>query len=246
MTTDSLEQSSSLSQVLAELARVKEELDTKTKALAKYEVQVRRQTRALAAQAMEQVPITATTAEPYSTKLWYIIGNHVYDSWDVASASAQAGSSSNNIVTVYSFGQVLNVLRNKGYDHYVPRYRQDASYVNAAGQTVYRVYVNGACTKESQAGVGVYFGACNPMNISGPLPGPVQTTQRAQLAAILKAYEAIANMNNGLLYEICTDETFDVGCLVNDESENRDLIERILALRNLDACVNVSLKRSGR
>lgn len=233
-----------LSQVLAQLAQVKADLETKTRALAKYEAEARRQARSLAAQALEKVPITPTTAEPNSTKLWYIVENHVYDNWDMASVNS--GDSSDSIITVYSFAQVLNVLRNQGYDHYVPRYRQDASYVNGAGQTVYRVYVNGACSRESQAGVGVYFGACNPMNISGPLPGPIQTTQRAQLAAILKAYEAIAKMNNGLVYEICTDSTFDFNCLVNEDSQNdKDLIERILALRNKEACANVSLKRGG-
>ena len=41
------------------------------------------------------------------------------------------------------------------------------------------------------AGYGVWFGALHPLNISTPLPGPVQTNNRAELTACLEALGAV-------------------------------------------------------
>ncbi|CAG83948.1 YALI0A12683p [Yarrowia lipolytica CLIB122] len=241
-----------------ELAQVKEELAS-TKNLTRYE-DLMKNFRSLSAETPEKIRITPTTAEPESTKLWYVFEDQVFDNWDMAVRGARSVES---IVTVYSFSQAVNVIRQCGYDHYVPRYRQDSSYVNGAGQKLYRVYVDGAYARNGQggpqAGVGVWFGRCNPMNVSEPLAGPIQTSQRAVLAAILKAYEAIATMNNGLQYEIYTESTYAIDCLtkwhqmwqnngwVNSDGDpvsNKDLIESILAIKESGSCANVSLRVS--
>ncbi|CDJ27990.1 ribonuclease H, putative [Eimeria mitis] len=62
------------------------------------------------------------------------------------------------------------------------------------------VYADGACLRNGQssarAGMGVYFGASDPRNVSKPLPCGPATNQRAELASILAAlvrYEAADN-----------------------------------------------------
>ena len=41
------------------------------------------------------------------------------------------------------------------------------------------------------AGYGVWFGALHPLNISSPLPGPLQTNNRAELTACAEALRAV-------------------------------------------------------
>ena len=41
------------------------------------------------------------------------------------------------------------------------------------------------------AGYGVWFGALHPLNISSPLPWPVQTNNRAELTACVEALRAV-------------------------------------------------------
>jgi ribonuclease HI len=57
------------------------------------------------------------------------------------------------------------------------------------------IYTDGACydngKRGARAGFGVFFSVDNPKNISGRLPGPQQTNQRAELYAVLKALESI-------------------------------------------------------
>ena len=43
------------------------------------------------------------------------------------------------------------------------------------------------------AGYGVWFGALHPLNISSPLPGPVQTNNRAELTACLYMYRCLCD-----------------------------------------------------
>ena len=57
------------------------------------------------------------------------------------------------------------------------------------------VYVDGACSNNarhsssSRAGIGVYFGPNDARNVSENLPGSVQTNQRAELGAAIRAME---------------------------------------------------------
>jgi ribonuclease HI len=54
------------------------------------------------------------------------------------------------------------------------------------------VWTDGACSnnqerKLASAGVGVYFGPNSPFNISEHLRGNIQTNQRAELTAVIRA-----------------------------------------------------------
>jgi Caulimovirus viroplasmin/RNase H len=55
------------------------------------------------------------------------------------------------------------------------------------------VYTDGACTNNGKtnanAGVGVYFGPGDSLNLSEPLSGPVQTNQRAEQTGVLRAMQ---------------------------------------------------------
>ncbi|KAK0707208.1 ribonuclease H-like domain-containing protein [Apiosordaria backusii] len=76
------------------------------------------------------------------------------------------------------------------------------------------VYTDGAAPgngkAHAQAGIGVWFGANDPRNISARLPGPVQTNQRAELTAILYALEAFPLTTS---VEIRTDSQYSIDCV---------------------------------
>ncbi|KAI9093443.1 ribonuclease H1-like protein, partial [Phlyctochytrium arcticum] len=55
------------------------------------------------------------------------------------------------------------------------------------------VYTDGSCrgngSSRAVAGLGVYYGPSHPHNLSERLPGPVQTNNRAELLAVIRAIE---------------------------------------------------------
>ncbi len=92
------------------------------------------------------------------------------------------------------------------------------------------------------AGMGVYFGPSDPRNLSERLPGVVQTNNRAELTAIIRALEAVAPDANIV---IKTDSQYSVSCFTiwaqswirrgwknskGSPVENRDLIQKGLEL----------------
>jgi ribonuclease HI len=59
-----------------------------------------------------------------------------------------------------------------------------------------KVWTDGACSnnqnpKLASAGVGVFFDFGSPLNISEPLQGPIQTNQRAELTAVIRALQTV-------------------------------------------------------
>jgi hypothetical protein len=58
---------------------------------------------------------------------------------------------------------------------------------------IHHIYTDGACSSNGQAkayaGYGVYFGENHPLNISEPLIGPIQTNNRAEMMAVIRALE---------------------------------------------------------
>lgn len=68
--------------------------------------------------------------------------------------------------------------------------------VNDIDNNYVTVWTDGACSNNqngafASAGVGVYFGVDSPLNISEALPGTLQTNQRAELSAIIRALEIV-------------------------------------------------------
>ncbi|KAK4665234.1 hypothetical protein QC763_400220 [Podospora pseudopauciseta] len=76
------------------------------------------------------------------------------------------------------------------------------------------VYTDGAAPGNGKAGacggVGVWFGADDPRNVSERLAGPLQTNQRAELTAILRALQLV-NLDSPI--EIRTDSQYSIDCV---------------------------------
>lgn len=92
----------------------------------------------------------------------------------------------------------------------------------------------------------MFFGHGSKYNISAPLRPGHQTNQRAELEAVLRAYELIYEQDKNKLFEINTDSTYVINCLTkwchnwrkngwrNEGGfhvQNRDLIEEILGIQ---------------
>lgn len=82
------------------------------------------------------------------------------------------------------------------------------------------VFTDGCCHSNGQygarAGVGVYFGPNDPRNISARLTGEIQTNQRAELTAAIRALEyGYTSCRSGMPYymRINTDSEYTIKCL---------------------------------
>ncbi|KAI8825791.1 ribonuclease H-like domain-containing protein, partial [Fimicolochytrium jonesii] len=55
------------------------------------------------------------------------------------------------------------------------------------------IYTDGSClgngAHHARAGIGIFFGPSDPRNMSARLPGPVQTNNRAEGFAVIRAME---------------------------------------------------------
>lgn len=109
------------------------------------------------------------------------------------------------------------------------------------------VYTDGACSNNqssssAKAGVGVYYGANHPDNVSRPVSGK-QTNQRAELEAVHDAVSKVHSRNDGKSYDIKTDSQYTVDSLNkwgskwesngwktsnNERVKHRDVIEPTL------------------
>ncbi|KAJ2449436.1 hypothetical protein EV183_004893 [Coemansia sp. RSA 2336] len=84
------------------------------------------------------------------------------------------------------------------------------------------VYTDGSCLFNGQrenglarGGIGVYFGAYDLRNVSLPLEGSVQTSARAELAAVVHALEIMTKDESFTKYQrirICTDSQCTIDC----------------------------------
>lgn len=243
-----------------ELADLKKQLKEKTEALAKSQAELEQKSKALDT-ALREIKLMApyVDLEAPFTKVWYVFGNCIYDDWKYVQSD---GRNQADVTTVYTMKQAKEQVRKNGYRFCVPKYRQDTFHINDDDQRVYEIYTDGSCYRNglpgAKAAIGLYYGPHNSMNLSEPLPGPIQTNQRAELAAILRAYMSIAKMHNSLLYEIHTDSAYAIDCVTNwyktwrvngwrnsngSPVSNKDLIEKILAFKESSSCANVSLKK---
>lgn len=117
-------------------------------------------------------------------------------------------------------------------------------YVENTNSGPLRIYTDGSSLGNGKvgavAGVGVFFGKGDPRNVSEPLGGELQTNQRAELTAILRALE-IAPVKREV--HIFTDSSYSINCVTiwfkNWERNkwmtslkqpvlNKDLIQEIL------------------
>ncbi|KAF9878571.1 RNase h domain protein [Colletotrichum karsti] len=76
-----------------------------------------------------------------------------------------------------------------------------------------RIFTDGSSLSNGRhdavAGVGVFFGKNDPRNISERLEGPLQTNQRAELTAVLRALESIPAK---VSVQILTDSKYSINC----------------------------------
>ncbi|KAI1311675.1 ribonuclease H-like protein [Xylaria venustula] len=113
---------------------------------------------------------------------------------------------------------------------------------------VLRIFTDGSSLANGRAGatagVGVFFGEGDKRNVSERLSGEIQTNQRAELTAIIRALEA--SKRNAKI-RIFTDSKYSIDCSINwykswekndwkksngDAVLNQDLVKNIRALIN--------------
>ncbi|KAJ8132889.1 hypothetical protein O1611_g740 [Lasiodiplodia mahajangana] len=111
---------------------------------------------------------------------------------------------------------------------------------------VVRIFTDGSSLSNGKlgatAGVGVFFGQSDKRNVSERLEGDIQTNQRAELTAVIRALE---RTKNDAKIRIFTDSKYTIDCSINwyrswvknnwkkpngDDVLNQDLIKRIRAL----------------
>lgn len=175
---------------------------------------------------------------------YYISGNKVYDDIDYAMKQSIEG----NLFIAHNLDGVAEAMRDRGYTSWQEMFREDLRYINKHGEEIYQVFINGGCSREGTsnaiAGYGAYFGQHNPKNGGGPLLENPQTSQRAELAAVVYVYKIISFPADHNKYEIYASE-YVVNCLTlmariwemngwktqtGDPVPNRDLIEQIIDL----------------
>ncbi|KAJ2704204.1 hypothetical protein FB645_003438 [Coemansia sp. IMI 203386] len=157
--------------------------------------------------------------------------------------SAQVGSA--NIVPVCDPDQSQSQQKPQKQSQTHPGVEPPKAGLQSDGTIV--VYTDGASTRNgmenARAGVGVYFGADDPRNVSEPLAGSRQTNQRAELTAVIRAVEQEPQRGAALM--IATDSMYSINCLTSWFSkwerngwvgsqgkpvENADLIKTALRL----------------
>lgn len=119
-----------------------------------------------------------------------------------------------------------------------------APETTSTSNDILNIYTDGSSLSNgkvgARAGVGVYFGDDDPRNVAEPLDGDLQTNQRAELQAMVRALEiAPANQN----VRILTDSKYSINCVTQwatgwkkkgwktaqgEEVKNQDLIRAVL------------------
>ncbi|POS85871.1 hypothetical protein EPUL_004454, partial [Erysiphe pulchra] len=89
-----------------------------------------------------------------------------------------------------------------------------ASSGKGLDENLIQVYTDGSARrngrKGARAGVGVFFGTNDPRNLSEPLQGELQTNQRAELTAVLRALQICPQDKD---VQIFTDSTYSINSL---------------------------------
>lgn len=189
-------------------------------------------------------------------RMYFVTGNSVYDS------EMEARKNYRGVIHgCRTLDEAIYSASGCGREEPQFRFTEEFSYVNNKNQTVYQVYTDGACSNNGQpdakGAIGVCFGANHPKNASRPLAKwEPQTNQRAELAAILGAYEIIRYSEDKAekLYEIHTDSAYALNAVTkwykkwseNDWThkdgepvKHKDLIEDILELKEGPHCKKV-------
>lgn len=185
-----------------------------------------------------------------SSKKFYTCVNHIFDQEREARRFVETNPSQ----LIRAFSTVEQARRyldeHTDYAFIFPPKKRGLHHVNSDGDIINEIYTDGACSRNGQrgaaAGYGVYLGEDHEDNWSERLRGPLQTSQRAELAAIDHAYHVCATKTDGRLYEIYTDSSYAIDCLtkwhvtwerngwLNSNGQpvaNQDLIKQMLSWR---------------
>ncbi|CAK7217023.1 hypothetical protein SBRCBS47491_003021 [Sporothrix bragantina] len=94
------------------------------------------------------------------------------------------------------------------------RSKQSASTAVSTSSGLLDIYTDGSSLGNGQngasAGIGVFFGTGDKRNISERLKGPMQTNQRAELTAILRALQSVPVTQS---VRIFSDSTYSINCI---------------------------------
>ncbi|CAK7232406.1 hypothetical protein SEUCBS140593_008250 [Sporothrix eucalyptigena] len=96
----------------------------------------------------------------------------------------------------------------------VKRSKQAGGAAAASSSAILNIYTDGSSLGNghhgASAGIGVFFGTGDKRNISERLKGPMQTNQRAELTAILRALQSVPVTQS---VRIFSDSTYSINCV---------------------------------
>lgn len=94
-------------------------------------------------------------------------------------------------------------------DYYTPKVPPEITNEHYEINEEIEIYTDGCCFRNGRpdaiAGVGVYFGPKDNRNISEPLSGNIQTNQRAEITAVIRALQSVPKDSK---VSICTDSSY--------------------------------------
>jgi ribonuclease HI len=111
------------------------------------------------------------------------------------------------------FGQVISLIRHNEFPILGEDQLKRRLNIPPDGQMI---YTDGACsangTIRSQGGIGIIYGPNRWHDLSGSLPGPQQTNQRAEIFEIAKSLQMIYWLGfPGKVYYIASDSRYAIG-----------------------------------
>ncbi|KAK8025658.1 hypothetical protein PG990_003481 [Apiospora arundinis] len=184
----------------------------------------------------------------------------IYTDWDVAAEAIKGwkgpkykkfDTRAEAVEYIRTYGNEAGQLSIKDESIEPPAKKSRRSAANSSKTGTLHIYTDGSSLSNGRAdavaGVGVFFGAGDPRNISERLEGELQTNQRAELTAILRALEQVSDDQD---IRIFSDSNYSINCVtkwyINWEKngwktqgkvvKNKDLVELIRAkIRDRDA-----------
>ncbi|KAK6825172.1 hypothetical protein PG995_015238 [Apiospora arundinis] len=207
-------------------------------------------------------PSTATDGTKQEKFYAVAIGRDpgIYTDWDVAAEAIKGwkgpkykkfDTRAEAVEYIRTYGNEAGQLSIKDESIEPPAKKSRRSAANSSKTGTLHIYTDGSSLSNGRtdavAGVGVFFGAGDPRNISERLEGELQTNQRAELTAILRALEQVSDDQD---VRIFSDSNYSINCVtkwyINWEKngwktqgkvvKNKDLVELIRAkIRDRDA-----------
>lgn len=170
----------------------------------------------------------------------------IFNSWDECEEQVKGLSGAkfksfklekdaNEFIKLYNEKEesIINETTNEQTPDKKRKIEHEQDYFQKKSKSYLHIYTDGACskngTKYAKAGIGVYFEGSEYKDVSERISG-IQTNNRAELSAILKALQIVKYDENIIIY---TDSEYAINGItgVNRIHKNTDLFASILEIR---------------